>query len=142
MDLEGLADAELVDEGRHELRVGFEGDESGASLGDIWICECRHGGLVRYGCRGGGASICDRSNGDSKFNGVEAVAMDDGRFGGVQAPCPSVVGVAMTLPLQPWISRASGFRTTGFIANATKKSSIDEDFDRIDREGTRPIGST
>lgn len=52
MDLEGLADAELVDEGRHELRVGFERDESRASLGDIGICECRHGGLVRYGCCG------------------------------------------------------------------------------------------
>lgn len=99
-------------------------------------------GFVSVDMAGGGASICDRSNGDSKFNGVEAVAMDDGGFGGVQAPRPSVVGVAMTLPLQPWVSRASGFRTTGIIANATKKSSIDEDFGRIDREATHPIGST
>lgn len=90
----------------------------------------------------GGGTICDRSNGDSKFNGVEAVAMDDGGFGGVQAPRPSVVGVAMTLPLQPWVSRAPGFRTTGFIANATKKSRINEVFGRIDGEATRPIGST
>lgn len=45
---------------------------------------------------------------------------------GFQAPRPSVVGVAMTLPLQPWVSKAPGFRTTGFFANATKESRINE----------------
>lgn len=46
VDLEGRGEAELVEEGGHELRVGFEGDEGRGCGGGVGVCGGHCGGLL------------------------------------------------------------------------------------------------
>lgn len=48
MELEGLRDAQLVDELGHELGVGFEGNKGWSALLRVWVCRGGHGVAVWF----------------------------------------------------------------------------------------------